>query len=185
MASALGFIHASKIVHNNIKPANILYNTARGAILTDFGASFMDGHPIPTGGTQWYLAPEFQQDWSLRGPLSDVWALGVVLLWLLGRIKLPECYQGWTIDHIHCSEPGSRDYTRAHTAMKEWTDNIIRKASEDINEEEEPLEYLLRDMLTQRQKDRINSRELKSLIEGKKLWGCNNEEEEENEEEER
>lgn len=39
MASALAFVHDSGFTHNDIKPGNILFSAARGAVLIDFGLS--------------------------------------------------------------------------------------------------------------------------------------------------
>ncbi len=39
IASALNYVHQKKKIHNDIKPANILYSRDRGAVLCDFGLS--------------------------------------------------------------------------------------------------------------------------------------------------
>src|ERR1700757_2711318 len=91
MAQALQYVHQKGIIHNDIKPANILYDHDRGAILIDFGLSTQVGSPLCTGGTPWYMAPEFLAD-KKRGPPADILALGVVALYLLRHTSLPE----WT-----------------------------------------------------------------------------------------
>ncbi|CRK14440.1 hypothetical protein BN1723_010338 [Verticillium longisporum] len=59
VASALHYLHSRRLVHNDIKPANILYSPARGAVLCDFGLSTMAGGPATNGGTPFYVPPEF------------------------------------------------------------------------------------------------------------------------------
>jgi serine/threonine protein kinase len=44
MASALAFFHRNGITHNDIKPGNILFSPARGAVLIDFGLSSDSTH---------------------------------------------------------------------------------------------------------------------------------------------
>ncbi|KAJ5446469.1 hypothetical protein N7491_002551 [Penicillium cf. griseofulvum] len=149
IASALYFIHRNSIVHNDIKPGNILYSPGRGAVLIDFGLSFWDGNPSSGGGTPWYLPPEFLRDWKLRGPPSDIWALGVVMLWLLGHIPLPEKTSKWLISSIHHSAD-----KKASTTMKQWID-IIENARSKLNQAEEPLSHIIGDLLERNMKDRI------------------------------
>jgi hypothetical protein len=89
IAEALAYVHASEIVHRDVKPANILvprdFETAGGAVrLADFGiARLVDASTITieqtTLGTAAYMAPEQLEDHHV-GPVADVWSLGVVLL---------------------------------------------------------------------------------------------------------
>ena len=88
-ASALNYIHEKKLVHNDIKPANILYSPERGAVLCDFGLSTHTTNTPTTGGTPYYVPPEFIGQ-KLRGMASDVWALGITMLYALRKIPLPD-----------------------------------------------------------------------------------------------
>jgi len=89
IAGALQYIHAKNLVHNDIKPANILYSRERGAVLCDFGLSTRTNHPASTGGTPYYVPPEFIGR-KLRGTPSDAWALGITMLYILRKIPFPE-----------------------------------------------------------------------------------------------
>lgn len=70
MASALAFVHESGVAHNDIKPGNILFSAARGAVLIDFGLSTdnaRDSGVAQTAGTPWYIPPEFMEN-PTEGP---------------------------------------------------------------------------------------------------------------------
>lgn len=92
MSSALEYLDGKKIIHNNIKPGNILYDAkARRPILLDFKEATKHGDPISHSGRCFYVPPEYYNAQSQRrGKEGDVFALGVVMLWLLGKIPLPE-----------------------------------------------------------------------------------------------
>ncbi|OLN81867.1 Calcium/calmodulin-dependent protein kinase type 1 [Colletotrichum chlorophyti] len=89
ISGALHYLHSKGLVHNDIKPANILYSPSRGAVLCDFGLSTHTSGPVTTGGTPYYIPPEFIGK-KLRGPPSDVWALGVTMLYVLGLLPFPD-----------------------------------------------------------------------------------------------
>jgi serine/threonine protein kinase len=84
MLSALEYVHASGIVHRDVKPPNIMLDDAGGrAVLTDFGiAKSSDTLGMTqTGlvlGSAPYLAPE-RLEGQADGPPSDLFSLGVTL----------------------------------------------------------------------------------------------------------
>lgn len=90
MLSAIKHMHQHNVAHMDIKPENILYNTAEKTYkLIDMGLSYYDGSPVAgDGGTLQYLSPEVWQAISNRTlPIldlqtnmkRDVWGLGIVL----------------------------------------------------------------------------------------------------------
>ncbi|KAI0543345.1 kinase-like domain-containing protein [Xylaria curta] len=129
IASALSHVHSKQKVHNDIKPGNILYSPERGAVLIDFGISTQRGQFASTGGSPWYLSPELMVNWELRGPASDIWALGVVGLWLLGHIHLPEAtYPQWQIADIISEDTASISHLEAVYKMNGWLEHIEKAA---------------------------------------------------------
>ena len=84
---ALTVAHARNIVHGDIKPANIMYDTnSKRYILTDFGAAFSDfrerGEEKKIIGTPAYMSPE-QLSGSRIDGRSDLFSLAVTVYHLL------------------------------------------------------------------------------------------------------
>ena len=82
---ALAYVHSLGIVHNDIKPDNILITNTRfhgdNVVLADFGlACELDNTGLATGffGTECYSAPEKLAGLPY-GTAVDIWALGVTL----------------------------------------------------------------------------------------------------------
>ncbi|KAF4124995.1 STYKc [Geosmithia morbida] len=130
ISDALSYLHGRNLVHNDIKPANLLYSPARGAVLCDFGLSTQTARPPLGGGTPYYLPPEFIGQ-KLRGPPADVWALGVTMLYVLRKIRLPDTRARpndprplyWQIAAIHNANVPHKQYGNGQPAasqMRAW-----------------------------------------------------------------
>ncbi|MEV0344495.1 serine/threonine-protein kinase [Nonomuraea sp. NPDC050680] len=79
--SALRVAHAHGILHQDVKPGNIMLDADGSAMLTDFGiATPMSGRGDRRGtaGSPGYMAPERLNE-QPAGPASDLWSLGASL----------------------------------------------------------------------------------------------------------
>ncbi|SPO02382.1 related to protein kinase [Cephalotrichum gorgonifer] len=134
ISKALHYIHNRNLVHNDIKPSNILYSTERGAALCDFGLSTNKKAPLSTGGTPYYVPPEFIGS-KLRGTPSDVWALGITMLYVLGKIPYPDARATrahpkrlyWMIAEVNrplATGRGMQGSASAVLAMRTWLGEI-------------------------------------------------------------
>jgi len=107
MLKALSFIHSYGILHNDIKPANIVVNIDKVPVLVDLGIScfvqaalqeictkpydkLIDNCCSNSSGTSLYLPPEALK--NVRYPASDLWSLGATIF------EIVNGYNIWSID---------------------------------------------------------------------------------------
>jgi serine/threonine protein kinase len=83
LAGALDLAHEQRIIHRDLKSANILLDAQRHPYLADFGLSMtMDTKPSETSGTLNYMSPEQMMGVQLDGR-SDLYAFGIMVFELL------------------------------------------------------------------------------------------------------
>lgn len=81
LLTALNAAHQASILHLDLKPGNVLIDSDRNFVLTDFGISqglLVSHHVLDTGvGSPGYQSPE-QRDCNRRwiGPRTDLWGVG-------------------------------------------------------------------------------------------------------------
>ncbi|KAK1726844.1 hypothetical protein CaCOL14_009244 [Colletotrichum acutatum] len=143
-ASALSHLHSTcNIIHDDVKPENIIFSSPSPphphssphssthrdehpqphAVLLDFGAaltlSSSSTPPSPDlniwspSGTPPYAPPEFLH--RTKSHASDVWGLGVTLLFCFGYIPLPT--GSWILPHVFEDEAVKQE-------MVAWLDEI-------------------------------------------------------------
>ena len=81
-AQALAYAHRCGVIHQDVKPANLLVDGDGNLHLADFGiAALLQGadYVASSGGTHRYMAPEMQNGRGIASPASDQYALGVTL----------------------------------------------------------------------------------------------------------
>ncbi len=110
LLAALAAIHATGIIHRDIKPGNVLLAADGTACLTDFGVARPEdatsltqtGH-IP--GTARYMAPELWQGHP-ADERSDLYAMGVLLRGAVGQDAPPEIRD--LIGRLAANDPAGR-----------------------------------------------------------------------------
>lgn len=132
---ALCFLHSMRVLHHDIKPANILVAEDGTVKLCDFGLALrLDGDVIESSaGTFGYHAPEVL-DSRVVGFASDVWGAGLVLSELMLHFNpFTNSASGERIryslveDRVKNEEMNWKELPRIHSAAVWLLDLCLRK----------------------------------------------------------
>lgn len=102
VAEGLAYSHAAKVLHRDVKPANVFLTEDGRAKLGDFGTgSFMTDPSGERVGTAFYMAPELFEG-KPSSAMSDVYSLGVLAFEVLTgeRPFRGETYEALMHEHL-------------------------------------------------------------------------------------
>lgn len=154
ISAALTHLESKGIRHRDLKPANIAYSRDRGAVLLDFGMAAGPAGTRSSGGTPWYLAPEFLHIGDTRGPEADVWALGITMLYTLGRIPLPDSKTNcWDIFKAKDNLDGA-DGKKMEKWLK-YIENVVTQL-----DEHDLIHKVVRSMLSKYKDSRVTAKQV-------------------------
>jgi len=136
VASAIGFAHTHKVLHRDLRPANILLTSTGLAKVTDFGTSRLlatqDLFARTRIGSPPYMAPE-----HFRGRAvfqSDVWSLGITMYEMLtgtvpfydaDPVKIAQAFQ---------SQPVVPPHLRNQAVPKAYSEAVMKALSVNLGD---------------------------------------------------
>ena len=137
VSEALDAAHAGNIIHRDVKPSNILFDSTGEAFLSDFGIAksktIADDEGEWLVGTPAYMSPELIKGERVDGR-SDIYALGVTLYRLLSG-KLPFASNSTTAlinMHVDLPIPDIR-LVRANVPAV-WQEVVAKAMAKDPND---------------------------------------------------
>ena len=153
--NALAYSHEQGVVHNDIKPGNIMVSADGSVRIMDFGIaqalndiSITVSQPDHVLGTAKYMAPELATGERAEPP-SDVYALGCVLFEMLaGRPPFQGDSAALVNQHLHVAPPRvSASAPSVPPALEELIDRALAKHPADRPGSARELEISLRGLL--------------------------------------
>lgn len=118
LCDGLAAIHRADVVHRDLHPRNILFDSSGVAKIADLGVAQFPGRTLTYGtsqpGDSYYQSPEQEHNVNHLYPTSDIFSLGCVLFELLTGKKYKTVFGARTHDH-------RRD-------VPKWLDEIVARA---------------------------------------------------------
>jgi len=149
-SGALAYLHSEKVVHRDVKPANILVRCADplNIAVADFGLAKADQPKmVSRKGTPFYAAPEMLYGRSKYGSSVDIWSLGLVMLEYL-----------WGINHQYSESSWGHSSIDNHWQSLQLT-SIVTARDDMLDNGPGPFQKLLGRMLEQEPGNRPTARE--------------------------
>ncbi|HSW03236.1 bifunctional protein-serine/threonine kinase/phosphatase [Aquabacterium sp.] len=145
MARALGRLHRQRVIHRDVKPANLHLADDGQWRLLDLGVAVSGNEPGSVrslhAGTPSFMNPEQWEEGGQADAMSDLYALGVTLYrWLTGRLPYGEIEPYQTARYRRDPVPPSR----IRPEVPIWLDHVVLKAvARDRRQRFETAEELL------------------------------------------
>ncbi len=138
ITKGLRAFHRREMVHQDIKPDNLMIDRQGRIKIIDFGSTYVAGleeiyRPVPTDaiqGTANFIAPELFSGHE-PSPVSDLFSLGVTVYVMLsgGRFPYPELDRARALKAYHYTPIRDHD-----PAIPVWIDGALRKATHPLPE---------------------------------------------------
>ncbi|KAA6380386.1 MAG: putative aurora kinase [Streblomastix strix] len=159
--SGLHVIHSLKIVHRDLKPENILIDQFGNAKIADFGLAVVreDQSYIPPAGTKNYSPPETQL-YNRMTELSDVWALGVIIVELITGVHP---FEGRTQDETVANITNGRMKPLPDEIQGELKDMLIKMLNVDADRRPTVVELLSSELMELQKEIEAMSEERSSI----------------------
>ena len=150
VGSALFFAHQSGVVHRDVKADNIFLDDSGNAYLSDFGIAKEVGAEVGDGkgnlvGTPAYMAPELIRGEG-AGPLSDVYAFGIMLYEMLSGSRPFAEETLATLVYKHLNEPLPMIDHNALNLPPAFNSIIQRATAKEPNERYDDPREMVRDL---------------------------------------
>ena len=135
IAKALGFAHQHGVIHRDVTPGNIMFDSANNPVLTDFGIARSEHGSTritQTGvsiGTSSYMSPEQARGGEID-QRSDLYSLGALTFETLTGHPPYKGGDGFAVAYAHVFEP----IPRLPAYVSHWQSFIDKVLAKDPNE---------------------------------------------------
>jgi serine/threonine-protein kinase len=141
VSSALAYAHKNGLVHRDLKPDNILFDSNGDPFISDFGvAKLLDSSTNMTGsgiiGTPAYMSPEQAQGEKVDNR-SDIYGLGVIIFQMLSGHQPYNATTPMGVAVKHITEPVP-EILKVDPSLPASTDKIIKTAMAKNRDERYP-----------------------------------------------